>query len=153
MIANNLFLVYKRIEMSLRKINIENLFSTDAYIPHTNGKLDINTLFALKTRSSFTVDPKVLLNNGIRRKKTLDERYISIYETCWNTIVQADKAGVTDIIFEVPELTNCIGYSPTECLNIIENNLSAVSNGGIKCNPLNNKRLFITWFGIEKKLH
>jgi hypothetical protein len=134
---------------SLKKINIENLFSTETSVPHTNGKLDINTLFASKVRKDFVVDPKILLDGGIKRKKTLEECYINIYKTCWDTIVQADKSGITDIIFEVPEPVNCLGYSSTECLTIIEKNLMAVSNNGIKCTPLNDKRLFITWFGIE----
>jgi hypothetical protein len=137
---------------NLRNINIENLFSTEQSIPHTNGKLDINTLFASKARKDFTVDPKILLNGGIKRKRTLEECYINIYKACWETIVQADKSGITDIIFEVPEPISCIGYSSTECLNIIEKNLMAVSNNGIKCNPLNDKRIFITWHGIENVL-
>lgn len=137
---------------NLKNINIENLFSTGTSTPHTNGKLDINTLFASKVRNDFVVDPKILLDGGIKRKRTLEECYINIYKTCWDTIVQADKTGITDIIFEVPEPINCLGYSSSECLTIIEKNLMAVSNNGIKCNPINNKRLFITWHGIENVL-
>ena len=137
---------------NLKNINIENLFSTEKSIPHTNGKLDINTLFSSKVRKDFVVDPKVLLNGGIKRKKTLDECYINIYQTCWDTIVQADQAGITDIIFEVPEPVNCRGYLSSECITIIEKNLMAISKNAIKCKPLSNTRLFITWFGIENNL-
>lgn len=133
---------------NFKDINIENLFSTEQSIPHTNGKLDISTLFSSK-RNDFTVDPKVLLNGGLKRKKTLDECYINIYKTCWETIVQADKSGITDIIFEVPEHLSCLGYSSVECLTIIEKNLMAISKNGIKCNPLSAKRIFITWHNIE----
>lgn len=134
---------------NFKNINIKNLFSTEKSVPHTNGKLDINTLFAPKFKKDFEVDPTILLTGGIKRKKTLDECYINIYQTCWNTIVQADQSGITDIIFEIPDRVNCLGFSYSECLNIIEKNLIAVSQNGIKCKPLNEKRLFITWHGIE----
>lgn len=137
---------------SLKRINIENLFATETNVPHTNGKLDIQTLFASKDKKDFVVDPKILLEGGIKRKKTLEECYINIYKTCWETICKADKSGITDIIFEVPEPVNCLGYSSAECLNILEKNLMAVSKNGIKCNPLNDKQIFITWFGIENVL-
>jgi hypothetical protein len=137
----------------LRKINIENLFSTDANKPHTNGKLDINTLFASKKSvNDFVIDPKILLTGGIKRKRMLEECYINIYKTCWDTIVQADKSGTTDIIFEVPDAPNCLGYSTLECITIIEKNLMSISNNGIICNPINERRLFITWYNIEKSL-
>lgn len=137
---------------NLKNINIENLFSTETNTPHTNGNLDISTLFSSKTQKNFIVDPKILLNGGIKRKRTLEECYINIYKICWDTIVQADKTGITDIIFEIPEPVNCLGYSSTECLTIIEKNLMAISKDGIKCVPINNKRLFITWHGIENIL-
>jgi hypothetical protein len=138
---------------SLRKINIENLFSTDVTKPHTNGKLDINTLFSSnKSVNDFVVDPTVLLTGGIKRKRMLEECYINIYKTCWDMLVQADKSGTTDIVFEVPEQPNCIGYSTLECITIIEKNLMAISNNGIKCKPVNERRLFITWYDIEKSL-
>lgn len=140
------------LKCNLEKINIENLFATATSIPHTNGNLDINTLFPPKSNKDFVVDPKLLLYGGIKRKKALEDAYIQNYKICWNTILHADKSGITDIIFEISEPINCIGFSCSECLNIIEKNLLSVSNNGIKCKPLNDKRLFITWYDIASSI-
>lgn len=137
----------------LRKINIENLFSTTTHNSHTSGKMDINTLFSHKSKNNKpSFDPKLLLNGGIKRKNMLDKCYINIYDACCDTILMADKAGVTDIVFEVPIAENCVGYNTEESITILEKNLKKVSNNGIQCQPITKTKLFITWHNIEKAL-
>ena len=137
----------------LEKLNIINLFtSTDGIHPHTNGKLDIETLFKKNPKhdKDFIFDPYVLLNNVKKKRQKLIECYFGVFKSCCTTILSADKYGITDIIFEVPfNIPECLDYKSEDCLESIKKKLN---NNGISCLKLNKSRIFITWNNLEEKL-
>jgi len=137
----------------LEKLNIENLFSTsDDTKPYTNGKLDIDTLFGKNSRDdkNFTFDSQILLNGVKKRRQKLKEYCSDTYKTCCETIISANNSGLTDIIFEVPEIVpDCLDYKPLECLKYIENKLKEQKISDIILSPT---KIFITWNNLESKI-
>lgn len=137
----------------LEKLNIENLFSTgDDNRPHMDGKLDIDTLFGKNSRDdkTFTFDSQVLLNGVRKRRQKLKEYCADTYKTCCETIISANNAGLTDIIFEIPEIVpDCLDYKPLECLKYIESKLKEQKISDI---ILSQSRIFITWNNLESKI-
>lgn len=136
----------------LEKLNIENLFSNqDGSKPHTDGKLDINTLFKnSKKEKDFTFDSHLLLSNVKKKKQKLKECYFEIYKNCCETILSADKSGITDIIYEIPhDIPECLDYQPADCLISLKNKLKKED---MSCLILNKFRLFISWKRLEYKI-
>lgn len=136
---------------NLRSINIQNLFGTDINTPCTNGKLDIDTLFKKNTKDTdYQFDSDVLLLGVKRRKKKLLETHTNIYKQCCEIITKASDAGMTDLLFEVPDnVFDCIDYSPHECLKHIRDKLAEQQ---ISCYIKSKKKIFITWHSLEEKL-
>ena len=137
----------------LEKLNIENLFTTgDENRPYTDGKLDIETLFGKNSRDdkNFTFDSQILLDGVKKRRQKLKEYCSDTYKTCCETIISANNAGLTDIIFEIPEIVpDCLDYKPLECLEYIEGKLKEQKISDI---ILSHSRIFITWNNLESKL-
>lgn len=135
----------------LKSLNIENLFGIGNSKPHTNGKLDINTLFRKKTNNvDYAFDSDILLNSVRKRKSKLSETYANIYKGCCEIITNASNAGVTDIFFEVPEnVIECTDYVSHDCLKFIKDKLS---NQHISTKILSKKKIFITWHDLEEKM-
>lgn len=136
---------------NLKSINIENLFGGDTGITQKKSKLDINTLFKKnETDEDYQFCSDVLLKGVKQRKKKLIETHSNIYKTCCDIITKASDAGMTDILFEVPDnVFDCIDYSPHECLlyirdKLIEQHISTCIRP--------NKKMFITWHSLEKRL-
>jgi hypothetical protein len=148
--SNKKIHVYPR---ELEKLNIENLFTTgDENRPYTDGKLDIETLFGKNSRDdkNFTFDSQVLLDGVKKRRQKLKEYCSDTYKTCCETIISANNAGLTDIIFEIPEIVpDCLDYKPLECLKYIEGKLKEQKISDI---ILSHSRIFITWNNLESKI-
>lgn len=137
---------------SLKHINIENLFGTDTKTSCTNGKLDINTLFKKPDNDvNFEFDSDVLLKGIRQRKKKLKETYANFYKNCCEIITKASDAGMTDLLFEIPNnVIDCIDYSPYDCLIFIKEKLALQC---ISSHIKSKRKLFITWYELEKKLY
>lgn len=138
---------------NLKSLNIENLFTTGTNKPHTNGKLDVNTLFKNNPQNSeFTFSADSLLN-GVRKRRTqLENTHDDIFKGCWSIISSANEAGLTDIIYEVPQnVVECTDYDSLECLKFIKKKLfdERISTHII---PKSRTKIFITWKDIEQKL-
>ena len=138
----------------LENLNIENLFTTNyGNKPHTDGKLDINTLFRNNSKNSknYSFDSQVLLDGVKKRRQKVKECYSSTYKTCCETIISANNSGLTDIIFEIPEIIpDCLDFIPYECLKYIEEKLKEQK---VACLILSKIRIFITWNNIEEKIN
>ncbi len=137
----------------LKSFNIENLFSSNESKPHTNGKLDINTLFKNNSENiNFVFDSDILLNGARKRKVKLEDTHIDIFKGCCRTITEANDSGVTDIFYEVPlNIIECIDYDSKTCMKYVKEKLNEhnISSLIIK----NSKtKMFITWKDLEKKL-
>ena len=134
----------------LEKLNIENLFiCDDGTRPHTNGQLDINTLFRKHNTDvkNYKFDSQALLSGARKRKQKIQECYMKMYKTCCDTIMSASKMGLTDIIFEVSEyVADCSDYSSTECLDYIDKKLTEEK---ILCEVISPIKIFISWHKLE----
>ena len=130
-------------------LNIENLFSSKGTMPHTNGKLDINTLFNKTSNDNYSFDSDILLNGVRKRKHKLTETYADIYKGCCELITTASNTGATDIYYDAPDhVIDCTDYDSLECLKhikdkLLEQNISTVI--------LSRKKIFITWYDLEEK--
>jgi hypothetical protein len=138
-------------KFSFEKLNIENLFSSDGIRPHTNGKIDIETLFKKNnTNEDFDFDPHMLLSTIKKKRKKMKECYDEIFKSCCDTILSADKSGITDIIYEVPHyVPECSNYNTDDCIKILKNKLNEQK---LSCLKLNKTKIFITWSNLEEKL-
>ena len=137
----------------LENLNIETLFTTgEENKPHTNGKLDINTLFCDNMKNKdYKFNSQILLEGVKKRRQKMNEYCLETYKTCCDTIVSANNSGLTDIIYEIPEFVPyCVEYKSTECLKIIEQKLKEEK---ITCLLLTKTKLFITWNNLEEKLN
>jgi len=136
---------------SLEKLNIENLFSSDGVKPHTNGKIDINTLFK-KTdkKEDVDFDAYMLLNTVKKKKKKIIDCHHEIFRSCCETILSVDKSGLTDMIYEVPHFVpECPNYDAEACVDVLKNKIKEQK---LSCLKINRTRLFITWNNLEDKL-
>lgn len=136
---------------NLKSLNIENLFGINGTVPHTNGKLDINTLFKKNSKDSeYVFDSDTLLNGVRKRKAKVSETYLNFYRGCCEIITNASNAGITDITYEVPDnVIECVDYSPTECLKFIKEKLTEQH---ISTCVTSRRKIFITWHNLEEKL-
>lgn len=136
----------------LEKLNIENLFTTgEDNRPHTDGKLDINTLFCDNVKNKdYKFNSQVLLDGVKKRRQKMKEYCVETYKTCCDTIISANNSGLTDIIYEIPEFVpDCLDYKSIGCLKYIEEKLKEQK---ISCLILTNIKMFITWNKLEEKL-
>ncbi len=135
----------------LKSLNIENLFYSGSSKPHTNGKLDINTLFKKKSQDSdFSFDSDILLNGVRKRKNKLSEVYANYYKGCCERVTMASNAGVTDIFYEVPDnIIECTDYVSLDCLKYIKERLR---DQYISTKIVSKKKIFITWYDLEEKI-
>jgi len=138
----------------LQKLNIENLFSSKAgNKPHTNGKLDINTLFKKceKINNKFVFDSEVLLESIKLKKQKIADCHLSIFKTCCESIITANSSGITDIIHEIPEhVPDVLDFDAKKCLSFIKDKLQEQK---ISCLILTQTRIFITWNNLEEKIN
>lgn len=136
----------------LKSLNIANLFGGDGNAPHTNGKLDINTLFIKKNSvTEFSFDSDILLKGVRKRKLKVTETHANIYKGCCEIVTTASGTGATDIIYEVPDhVIECTDYDPYECLKFIKEKLMEQN---ISTHILTRKKIFITWHDLEEKIN
>ena len=137
----------------LEQLNIENLFTgKHGMKPYTNGKLDINTLFRKNIGGSNDVpfNAQVLLEGVKKKKQKIRECYENIYKNCCDTIMSANKVGLTDIIFEIPNnVPECMEYKPIDCIKNIQIKLREQK---ISCFILSLFRIFISWNDFEEQI-
>ncbi len=138
---------------SLKNFNIENLFSGSVSKPHTNGKLDINTLFKNNIQDAdFVADPDVLLNGARQRKLKLEDVHEDIFRGCWRAIIEANSSGLIDIFYDVPEnIIECIDYDSKNCMKYIKSKLSEQCIQSLIISK-SKTQMFITWEDLEKRL-
>lgn len=140
-------------EDHLKNLNIETFFSSKDTKPHSNGKLDINTLFSSNSDNNFVFDADLLLEGSRRRKNKLDETQETIFKSCCRTIMTANESGITDIFYDVPEhIIECVDYDPKICLKFLKEKLSEHKIDSLIIKKSKTK-IFITWNDLENKLN
>lgn len=143
----------------MNNLNIESLFCGGSFERgggvsnggvHTNGKLDIETLFKKKDAPKFVFNSQLLLRTIYNKRKVLDKCYGDIYEKCCESIVSANNAGLTDIVYEVTEFVpECPEYSSEDCLLLIQEKMKEEMIPTLVMLP---NKIFISWFNLEVDL-
>jgi len=136
-------------ENNLSKLNIENLFPNSNNCGNNfHGRLDINSLFQNHTKE-FNFNSNVLLEGIHKKRKALQEHYNNIYKICCETIMAVNKSGLTDITYEIPLYSECVGYNCIECLNFLKDKLKQQKLGA---RIVAQTKIFITWHDLEKRI-
>ena len=133
------------------KMNIESLMPSKNNNYNHTKKLDVYTISSGK---QINIDPSrdfnsnELLTNIYERRKKIRNWFVDMYNLCCIRIKDADDNGMTDLIFELPELLiDSSIYKEKECIEYISKNLREENIDTLIID--NNKRLFITWKYIE----
>ena len=136
----------------LKDLNIEALFSSKDSKPHSDGNLDIKTLFS-SGDDNFIFDSNLLLDNSRKRKAKLEETHLNIFKGCCKTIMSANESGITDIFYDVPEnVIECIDYDPKICTKYVREKLLEHNINSLIMTKSKTK-IFITWKDLEEKIN
>ena len=106
---------------------------------------EITSSVFVNENDAFSVQ-KLIQAKEDKRKKVLIQ-YNLVYDLCINKITQANILGLTDIIYEVPDIIFGLHeYSPVDCLEFLERKLRLLKIDTYKVPPYS---LFISWYYIE----
>jgi len=133
------------------KMNIETLMPSQNNNYNRSKRLDVYTISSGK---QINIDPSrdfnsnELLTNIHERRKKIRNWFVDMYNFCCSKIKDADDSGLTDLLFELPELLiDASIYKEKECLEYISKNLREQNIDTLLIN--NGKKIFITWKYIE----
>ena len=133
------------------KMNIETLMPSRNRNYNNTKKLDVYTISSGKQINidpSRNFDSTELLANIYDRRKKIRNWFVDMYNLCCSKIKDADESGLTDLLFELPELLiDSSIYKEKECIEYISKNLREQNIDTLLLN--NNTQLFITWKYIE----
>lgn len=140
----------------LEHFNIENLFGTnDDSNYKSNSSLDIDSLFNIKyndlnQKPDVKIDTNILLHELKKQKTKLENHHIELLKKCWDTIISANKHGLTTLTYEVPlTIPTCINYNPYECIKYIKDKLDKER---IETKIKSFNKLYISWSDLEKQV-
>ena len=132
------------------KMNIESLMPSKCPNEYSNGKLDVNSISSKKNSNGEPekdFNSNDLLKNIYEKRKKLRDWLVNMYNICCRKIKDADDIGLTDIVFELPDIIiENSQYKHSDAINYIINNLR---NEQIDVLKINNKKIFISWKYLE----
>ena len=137
-----------------REMNIETLMpSRNRNYNRNKGILDVNMISSGK---SLNINPEKdfnstkLLDSIYEKRKKKRDWLVEMYNLCCNKIKDADDSGLTDIIFNLPEIIlENSSYRHREAIEYISKNLRTQK---IDTLEINKKSLFVTWKYLELNL-
>ena len=131
-------------------LNIETLMPSNNHNYNRNKKLDV---FTISDGKKINIEPDRdfnsadLLSTIQERRRKLRNWLVDTYNQCCLRIKEANNAGLTDILFELPEIiVENSSYRHKDAIEYISKNLR---NQAIDTLILDNKKIFITWKYIE----
>ena len=135
-------------------MNIETLMpSKNRNYNRNKGILDVNMISSGK---SLNINPEKdfnstkLLDSIYEKRKRKRDWLVEMYNLCCNKIKGADDSGLTDIIFNLPEIIlENSSYRHKEAIEYISKSLRTQK---IDTLEINNKSLFVTWKYLELNL-
>lgn len=134
-------------------MNIETLMPSNNHNYNRQKKIDVYTISDGK---KINVEPDrdfnsvELLNTIQERRRKLRNWLVDTYNQCCARIKEANMNGLTDIIFELPEIiVENSAYKHKHAIEYISKNLREQS---IDTLILDDKKIFITWKYIELNL-
>lgn len=132
--------------------NIENLFS-DKKNPEKqifSGQIDIKTLFQNDDDKKYKFNSKILLDGIYEKREKLKKYYNNIYKKCCETIKSANKASFTNISYEIPKFSECVGYNCKDCINFLKSKLEEQK---LDVSSINSRTIHISWENLENKIN
>lgn len=137
-----------------REMNIENLMPSNNN--NYNRNKGILTVDMISNGSKINVEPDrdfdsvKLLNSINDRRKKKRNWLVDMYNQCCAKIKDADDAGLTDIIFTLPEIiVENSSYKHIEAIEYVSKNLR---DQKIDTYIIDNRSLFVTWKYLELNL-
>lgn len=134
-----------------REMNIENLMPSNNN--NYNRNKGILTVDMISNGSKINVEPDrdfdstKLLNSINDRRKKKRNWLVDMYNQCCAKIKDADDAGLTDIIFTLPEIiVENSSYKHIEAIEYVSKNLR---DQKIDTYIIDNRNLFVTWKYLE----
>lgn len=133
------------------KLNIQDLFGKFDHNYSSSGRIDLESLFRKHTPSDeYRFDSTILLETVKKRKQKFKKFCSELFQICCETMISANDSGLTDIIFEVPDVVpECVDYKPAECLKFINEKLKEQKLSSLL---LSKTKIFISWSNLEKKI-
>ena len=140
---------------AFREMNIENLMPSNNH--NYNRNKGILTVDMISGGAKLNVEPDrdfdsvKLLNNINERRRKKRNWLVDMYNQCCMKIKDADDAGLTDIIFTLPEIiVENSSYKHIEALEYVSKNLR---NQKLDTYIIDKRNLFVTWKYIELNLN
>lgn len=135
---------------NLENFNIENLFTDKKNHKKLDitGKLDIKTLFH-NDNQNYKFNSKELLESTYEKREKLKKHYNDIFKKCCETIKMANKSGFTNIEYEIPKFSDCMGYSCSDCIIFLKKKLEEEN---LDVYYINSVTIRISWVNLEQKI-
>jgi hypothetical protein len=125
----------------MNKFNINELFNVN--IDQDNKVLDVKSIY--QPVRSFNI--KMILDNKNRKRKTLLDIYIKLYNICVKKIEIANSLNKSDLLYTVDAfMPNVPEYNSLDCINYIKTKLTEAY---FDVCIVDRKTLFITWIYLE----
>jgi hypothetical protein len=132
------------------KMNIETLMPSYNHNYNKSKRLDVYTIShgsKINVEPEKDFDSNELLNSIIERRKKLRNWLVDMYNQCCYKIKEADAIGLTDIMFELPDIIlENSSFKHKDAIEYISKNLRTQN---IDTLILKDNKLFITWKYIE----
>lgn len=134
----------------LSNFSINTLFPSKNSRQQHIGGFNVNTIFKNNNDDdNYTFDSRILLERNNEQKEKLKKYYGNIYRKCCETIIIENKLGFTNIVYEIPQYSECIGYSCHQCINFLSDKLSEQN---LTVKKINKTQIYISWHDLEKKI-
>ena len=135
----------------MNKITINTLMPSSNQSYLHKGKIDINSISKdkfINDDPDINFDSGVLLKSIQKKREKIRSKLVSSYNLCCEKIKEADNIGLTDLIFELP---NMISMSNIYCkdIDVIRYISNKLREEKLNTLIINNTKIFITWKFIE----
>ena len=123
--------------------------STHSYL--NNGKIDINSISKdkfINDDPDITFDSGVLLKSIKKKREKIRSKFVSCYNMCCEKIQEMDNLGLTDLIFEIPNMISMSNIYSKD-IDILRYISDKLMKEGLNTYIIDEKKIFITWKFIE----
>jgi hypothetical protein len=135
----------------MSKFTIDTLMPSSSQSYLHKGKIDINSISKdkfINDDPDINFDSGVLLKSIQKKREKIRAKLVTCYNLCCEKIKEADNIGLTDLVFELP---NMISMSNIYCkdIDVIRYISDKLKDEKLNTYIIDDKKLFITWKFIE----
>ena len=135
----------------MSKITIDTLMPSSSQSYLNKGKIDINSISKdkfINDEPDITFDSGILLKSIKKKREKIRSKLVSCYNLCCEKIQDADNTGLTDLIFEIPNIISMSNIY-TKDIDILRYISDKLKIEGLNTYIIDEKKIFITWKFIE----